>query len=116
MENISTNALLNRALGMKQSRGKKGFEYWFEKWAGTFTRATGLSTTFLLAVLVIVVWAVTAPFVHYSDTWQPAINTGTTIISFLMVFIIQQSQNKDSLAIQLKLTELMPPKSGPATG
>src|SRR5678815_1744772 len=75
--------------------------------AASITKATGSSTAFLIAVAVILVWAVTGPVFHYSDTWQLVINTSTTIITFLMVFIIQQSQNKDSLAIQLKLNELI---------
>jgi low affinity Fe/Cu permease len=98
---------VERALGMKQSRRKKGFKLWFENMAARITKVAGSSTAFLLAVLVIVGWGVTGPIFHYSDTWQLVINTGTTIITFLMVFVIQQSQNKDSLAIQLKLNELI---------
>ena len=79
----------------------------FEKLAAKATKAAGSSTAFLIALLTIIVWAVTGPLFHYSDTWQLVINTGTTIITFLMVFIIQQSQNKDSLALQLKLNELI---------
>src|ERR671928_1357477 len=78
-----------------------------ERFSYQATRATGTSVAFVLAVLVIVIWGVTGPIFHYSDTWQLVINTGTTIITFLMVFIIQQTQNKDSLAIQLKLNELI---------
>lgn len=80
---------------------------WFENAAAKITKLAGSSTAFLLALLVIVGWGVTGPIFHYSDTWQLVINTGTTIITFLMVFVIQQSQNKDSLAIQLKLNELI---------
>jgi low affinity Fe/Cu permease len=79
----------------------------FERWSGAITRATGSAKTFLAAVAVVVVWAVTGPIFGFSDTWQLVINTGTTIVTFLMVFLIQQSQNKDSLAIQLKLNELV---------
>ena len=68
---------------------------------------TGSTSAFILAVLVILVWGVTGPLFHYSDTWQLVINTGTTIVTFLMVFLIQRAQNKDSLAIQLKLNELV---------
>jgi len=85
----------------------RGFKARFEKAASAITRATGSSTAFLIAITIIVLWAITGPIFHYSDTWQLVINTGTTIITFLMVFIIQQSQNKDSLAIQLKLNELI---------
>jgi low affinity Fe/Cu permease len=91
----------------KDLRKNKGFKAWFEKTASAITRATGSSTAFLIAVIIIILWGLTGPIFHYSDTWQLVINTGTTIITFLMVFIIQQSQNKDSLAIQLKLNELI---------
>ncbi|RYZ30262.1 MAG: low affinity iron permease family protein [Chitinophagaceae bacterium] len=86
---------------------KRSFKNWFEKMAINVTKVTGSSIAFLVALLVIIAWAVTGPIFHFSDTWQLVINTGTTIITFLMVFIIQQSQNKDSLAIQLKLNELI---------
>lgn len=85
----------------------KGFKAKFEKSAAAITKVTGSSSAFLVAVIILVLWAVTGPVFHFSDTWQLVINTGTTIITFLMVFIIQQSQNKDSLAIQLKLNELI---------
>ncbi len=90
---------------MKQK--KTGFKVKFEKISSAITRAVGTSTAFLLAIVIILAWAVTGPIFHYSDTWQLVINTGTTIITFLMVFIIQQSQNKDSQAVQLKLNELI---------
>jgi low affinity Fe/Cu permease len=67
----------------------------------------GSSWAFIFAVLIIVVWAVTGPLFHYSDTWQLVINTGTTIITFLMVFLIQNTQNRDAKAIHLKLDELI---------
>ena len=79
----------------------------FERFANWATAATGSSAAFIIAMCTIVVWLVTGPVFNYSDTWQLIINTGTTIITFLMVFVIQQSQNKDSLAIQLKLNELI---------
>ena len=71
------------------------------------TRFTGSVPAFALALGVILVWAITGPIFHFSDTWQLVINTGTTIVTFLMVFLIQQTQNKDGLAIQLKLNELV---------
>lgn len=71
------------------------------------TEATGTSTAFIIALLVIVVWILTGPLFHFSDTWQLVINTGTTIVTFLMVFLIQRSQNKDALAIHLKLNEIV---------
>lgn len=71
------------------------------------TQATGSSTAFILALLVILVWLVTGPLFKFSDTWQLVINTGTTIVTFLMVFLIQRAQNKDALAIHLKLNEIV---------
>jgi low affinity Fe/Cu permease len=71
------------------------------------TRQVGSSWAFSLAVLVVVVWLVTGPLFHFSDTWQLVINTGTTIVTFLMVFLIQRAQNKESLALHLKLNELV---------
>jgi low affinity Fe/Cu permease len=78
-----------------------------ERFAISFTKATGSTTAFILAFFVVLVWAVSGPFFHYSESWQLVINTGTTIVTFLMVFLIQKAQNKDSLAIQLKLNELV---------
>ena len=78
-----------------------------EKFSYQATRATGTSLAFILAVLVIIVWGITGPIFHYSDTWQLVINTGTTIVTFLMVFLIQRAQNKDALAIHLKLNEIV---------
>jgi low affinity Fe/Cu permease len=79
----------------------------FEKMATNITCWTGSSAAFGIAFTVIVVWGISGPVFKYSDTWQLVINTGTTIITFLMVFLIQKSQNKDSKAIQLKLNELI---------
>jgi low affinity Fe/Cu permease len=79
----------------------------FERLALSLTHAAGSARAFVVALAVIVVWAVTGPIFGFSDTWQLVINTGTTIVTFLMVFVIQQSQNKDSMAIQLKLNELV---------
>jgi low affinity Fe/Cu permease len=94
---------------IQQSKDKKGngFKKKFEGMSAAVTRATGSPTAFLIALLIILIWAVTGPIFKFSDTWQLVINTGTTIVTFLMVFIIQQAQNKDSLAIQLKLNELI---------
>src|SRR5205814_10285604 len=79
----------------------------FESFAAAATRRTGTVGAFAVAVGVIVTWASTGPLFHFSNTWQLVINTGTTIVTFLMVFLIQQTQNKDGLAIQLKLNELV---------
>src|ERR1700761_8895896 len=84
----------------------------FERFSNWATAATGSSAAFLIAITVIVVWLVTGPVFRYSDTWQLIINTGTTIITFLMVFLIQKSQNKDSKAIHLKLNELLASHEG----
>jgi low affinity Fe/Cu permease len=82
-------------------------ENFFEKFASKVTRATGSTAAFIIAFAVVLIWALTGPVFHYSETWQLVINTGTTIITFLMVFLIQKSQNKESLAVQLKLNELV---------
>lgn len=79
----------------------------FERFANSVTQLTGTSMAFIVAVLIIVLWAASGPFFNYSQTWQLIINTSTTIVTFLMVFLIQKSQNKDSKAIQLKLNELI---------
>ncbi len=79
----------------------------FRKFAQTTSAAVGSSWAFILAVLIILVWAITGPMFGYSDTWQLVINTGTTIITFLMVFLIQNTQNRDAKAIHLKLDELI---------
>jgi low affinity Fe/Cu permease len=71
------------------------------------TKATGTSMAFILALSVIIVWGITGPLFHFSDTWQLVINTGTTIVTFLMVFLIQRTQNKDAHAIHLKLNEIV---------
>jgi low affinity Fe/Cu permease len=79
----------------------------FERFAARVTKATGSTGAFMTAFFLVVLWGATGPVFHYSETWQLVINTGTTIITFLMVFLIQKAQNKDSLAIQLKLNELV---------
>jgi low affinity Fe/Cu permease len=83
-----------------------------EQLSSTVTEWAGGTMAFSIACLVIVIWAVTGPIFGFSDTWQLVINTGTTIVTFLMVFLIQRSQNKDALAIQLKLNELVAAMEG----
>src|SRR2546421_5747426 len=79
----------------------------FTRCATWASRWTGSTPAFLLACIVIVLWLATGPIFHFSDTWQLVINTSTTIITFLMVFLIQRAQNKDALAVQLKLNEIV---------
>lgn len=88
---------------------KKNF---FERFSNKATAATGSSAAFFTAISVIIVWGITGPIFKYSDTWQLIINTGTTVVTFLMVFLIQKSQNKDSKAIHLKLNELLASHQG----
>jgi low affinity Fe/Cu permease len=80
---------------------------WFTRFAKRTALLAGRPSAFLLAAMVIVVWVVTGPLFHYSDTWQLVINTATTVITFLMVFLIQSTQNKDAEAAQVKLDELI---------
>ena len=79
----------------------------FSKFSHPVAHATGTPAAFLIATLIILVWAVTGPIFGYSDTWQLVINTGTTIVTFLMVFLIQNTQNRDTMALQIKLSELI---------
>jgi low affinity Fe/Cu permease len=92
---------------MHAMKKKNRLSMLFQKMSNKVTKATGSPMAFIIALTVVIIWAVTGPIFHYSDTWQLVINTGTTIITFLMVFIIQQSQNKDTVAIHLKLNELI---------
>ena len=87
----------------------------FRKFAQRVSQIVGTSWVFILAVLIIFVWGVTGPMFRYSDTWQLVINTGTTIITFLMVFLIQNTQNRDAKAIHLKLDELIKGVKGART-
>ena len=82
-------------------------ERYFEKFANATAKATGSSPAFLLCVAAVILWAVSGPFFGFSETWQLVINTGTTIVTFLMVFLIQNTQNRDSEALQTKLDELI---------
>ncbi|MEO6327313.1 MAG: low affinity iron permease family protein [Ginsengibacter sp.] len=86
---------------------KRKYSAFFNNFSNLVTKATGTPWAFVFAVLVIAIWGITGPIFKFSDTWQLVINTGTTIITFLMVFVIQHSQNKDTKAIQLKLNELI---------
>ena len=92
---------------MARRKHSRGIRRMFDESAAHVARWSGRPHAFGLALLVILVWAVTGPIFQYSDTWQLIINTGTTIVTFLMVFLIQNSQNRDSAAIQIKLDELI---------
>ena len=92
---------------MKKGPGISAFSKIFDSVSTTITKSVGRPAAFILALLFVIVWAVTGPIFDFSDTWQLVINTATTIITFLMVFIIQQTQNKDTMALQLKLNELI---------
>ena len=91
----------------EQVRKSGGINLWFSRFASNTAQVVGHPYMFLFAVVVLVVWAASGPFFHFSDTWQLIINTGTTIITFLVVFLIQNTQNRDAKALHLKLDELI---------
>lgn len=86
---------------------RAGLGFILERFSLKATKATGTSGAFVIALAVLIVWGLSGPLFHFSDTWQLVINTGTTIVTFLMVFLIQRTQNKDALAIHLKLNEIV---------
>jgi low affinity Fe/Cu permease len=90
-----------------QIRNAGGVDFWFSRFASQTAQIVGHPNVFLLAVVVILAWAVAGPYFHYSDTWQLVINTGTTVVTFLVVFLIQNTQNRDAKALHLKLDELI---------
>jgi low affinity Fe/Cu permease len=90
-----------------KNKSKNGLALLFNTFSGKTTKLAGSPIAFICACFLIILWSVTGPFFHFSDTWQLVINTSTTIITFLMVFIIQQTQNKDTMAVHLKLNELI---------
>lgn len=94
-------------MNKSSSAKKRRLQVVFNRMAAWVTQKTGSPGTFMIALLLVLLWLIAGPLFGFSDTWQLVINTGTTIITFLMVFIIQQSQNKDTAAIQLKLNELI---------
>ncbi len=95
------------ALQERKGSPKAGFRHWFGQAATRVSEAVGSAWAFLAALVVLAAWAVSGPIFGFSDTWQLVINTGTTIVTFLMVFLIQNTQNRDSKATQLKLDELI---------
>ncbi|WP_321799141.1 low affinity iron permease family protein [Caballeronia sp. J97] len=80
---------------------------WFLKFSNALAQVAGRASTFVIAVALVIVWAASGPLFHFSDTWQLVINTSTTIVTFLMVFLIQNTQNRDTAAMQIKLDELI---------
>ena len=93
-------------------KNRSQFGRLLEKLSFAATKATGTSMAFMLALTVVLVWLITGPLFNFSDTWQLVINTGTTIVTFLMVFLIQRAQNKDALALHLKLNEIVAAMEG----
>lgn len=91
----------------EEHKKRSSLSKFFERFSSAVTRATGGVYAFIIAIIIVIIWATTGPIFKYSDTWQLVINTGTTIVTFLMVFVIQHSQNKDTIALQLKLNELI---------
>lgn len=87
--------------------GKSSDQSWFTRMAMAVSKAAGEPYTFAIALLIVIVWAASGPIFKFGDTWQLVINTGTTIVTFLMVFLIQNSQNRDTEALQIKLDELI---------
>lgn len=106
-------SLISKLNNMKHKKAGRQF---FENFASKASKAVGSSYAFISALTIVILWAICGPFFDFSETWQLVINTGTTIITFLMVFLIQKSQNKDSLAIQLKLNELVASSDRSSTG
>jgi low affinity Fe/Cu permease len=104
--------MAKRAYRIRKDHAVEAVRDWFSRFAQVTSHATGHPVAFLLAFLVVIVWAATGPLFDYSDTWQLVINTGTTIVTFLMVFLIQNTQNRDTLALQLKLSELVLAQKG----
>ncbi len=106
---MKKNGRLESGLNPEGNNKKNGnkLSKFFNHFSTVITKATGSAYAFILAIIIIIVWGICGPVFKFSDTWQLVINTGTTIITFLMVFVIQHSQNKDQIALQLKLNELI---------
>jgi low affinity Fe/Cu permease len=104
---LPPNKVERQPHGITPYPAKGAFARTFTAFANATAHASGMPLTFLLAVLIVAAWGVSGPLFHFSDTWQLVINTSTTIVTFLMVFLIQNTQNRDGLAIQVKLDELV---------
>lgn len=98
---------MTKADGNRTAKAQSSLTHQFSRFAHSISLWTGHPVAFLIALAVVIVWILTGSIFNYSDTWQLVINTGTTIVTFLMVFLIQNTQNRDTLAIQLKLSELV---------
>ncbi|MDB5273020.1 MAG: low affinity iron permease family protein [Chitinophagaceae bacterium] len=107
LENILCIVSQNSPIYFHMSKAKKNIQQLFETFSSNVAEATGSRYAFIGAVSLILIWLITGPLFHYSEVWQLIINTGTTVITFLMVFVIQKAQNKEALSIQLKLNELL---------
>ena len=110
---MSSTAEATRSHGVRRARkviasaNARTTRGWFARFSSTASNWVGSKWAFSAAILIVLLWGVTGPLFHYSDTWQLVINTGTTIVTFLMVFLIQNTQNRDAQAINLKLDELI---------
>lgn len=91
----------------EQIKKSSGLNFWFSRFASRAAQVVGQPSMFFAAVAVIIIWAISGSYFHFSDTWQLIINTGTTIVTFLVVFLIQNTQNRDAKALHLKLDELI---------
>jgi len=104
---VHSQARENVARDISAEKSSPNRNSFFARASNAIASGTGKPATFMAAVAIVIIWAVTGPIFGYSDTWQLVINTGTTIVTFLMVFLIQNTQNRDSYALQLKLDELI---------
>lgn len=107
MNTYSSQTSSSHPAGGREEAKSGAAKLFFERFSAAVTRISGRPVSFVTALLIVIVWACCGPVFHYSETWQLIINTGTTIITFLMVFLIQQAQNKDTVALHLKLNELI---------